>query len=126
MNPDGHQRGFAARGQTLQNFGVGREFRPAIDPHGFRRARQQENQANMGVLNDIGQPEDQLVAGPVRDEQRVGILNTDKPRPVPFGRDILISLGVCGGEQEKRRALDEVHARLVQLGPELMRNELAR
>ena len=64
----------------------------------------------MGILDDIGQSEDQLVAGPVRDEQRVCILNTDKPRPVPFGRDILIPLGVCRGEQEKRRAFDEVHA----------------
>ena len=65
---DGDDRGFAARGQALQKVRVGREFRGAVDAQGFGRAGQQEDEADVRVVEDVGQAEDEFVARPVGHE----------------------------------------------------------
>ena len=79
----------------------------------------------MRVVEDVGQAEDELVARPVGDEQGVFVLYADEAGAVALGRHVLISLRVRGGEQQERRAADEVDARLVERRPQFVRHEVA-
>ena len=122
---DGDDRGFAARGQAFENGRVGREFRGAVHAQGLGRAGQQEDEADVRVVEDVGQAEDEFVARPVGHEQRVFVLYADEARAVALGRDVLIALRVRGGEQQKRRPANEVDARLVERRPQFVRHQVA-
>src|SRR4030095_3907012 len=63
LHPDRHLRLLALNGEPLQELGVAHERGPPVDPKGVFAARDQEDQADVRVLHDVGEAVDTVVAG---------------------------------------------------------------
>ena len=75
---------------------------PPVHPHHFGNARDEENEAYMGVFIHVEVGLKQLVPGHVGKEQMVVIQNSDKTRLAAFGLCVASSLAVTGRHHQER------------------------
>ena len=82
---------------------VHEEAPPAVDPERLVAARDDEEQADLVVRQQVLERHEEPVALALGDQQGRGALDPDEPRGVPLGRNGRAAGGVNGREEQQGR-----------------------
>src|SRR5262249_31126860 len=125
-DPRHQHRGLISRAHALAQDRIDRKLGMSVDPECLFGAGDQEDQADLGIGDDVLHPEDQLVALAIGDEQRRRIFDCNETRSVALGRNVDIALGIGGGEEKQWRFSDELYRQRLELTPYLGRHQRMR
>ena len=93
LEPDGEQRGLAARGQALEHRRLGGERGAALNAQRLVGARHHEQQRHLGIGEDVLEAQDHSVALALGDEQRALVLDQHESGLVALRRHVGGALG---------------------------------
>jgi hypothetical protein len=124
LNPDqeaqlGHLAGDLAGTQQL---GIIDDLGLSIDAEGVAHPRNQEQQGDPRVVEQVGHGVREPVAGSLGQQQRAFVEHLDEARRIASRGDVQAAIGAGCGHAHERRVLDELPGQLVdvvaQLGPD--------
>ena len=102
------------RRPAVADFGVGGDVGGAVGAEGFLGAGDEEEQADGGVCEDVGERVEPVVASPVGDGEGVVVEDVDEARSIAAGGDVG-AIGALGGEGAEGAFFDEGAAVFVEL-----------
>jgi hypothetical protein len=114
VDPDRHLWPAAVDGARRQHLGIGGDGGPPVDPQRLVEPRHQEQQADLGLGNEVGQGVEPVVARQVAERQAPRVEHGDEAGRAAAGR------GVCpatrsGGQHEERALGDQVGGPAVEM-----------
>jgi hypothetical protein len=104
--------------------GIGGDPGRAVDPQGLFHARNEEQQADLGTGQQVGQRVDPPVSRPVGDHQGAVVEHLDEAGMIAARRDVGRALAVRRADHQERGPGDEVAAMAVQPGKRLLLGQL--
>src|SRR5678815_5244474 len=117
LDPDGDLGPLALRLEPGQDLRVADHARAPVDAQGVLAAGDEEDHPNVRVVHDVEVAVDAIVAEPVRDHQVRVVEHQHETGAVALGRDVAASLAARGGQQDERRAGDELPGCLLYTSP---------
>ena len=93
---------------ALKQLRIVDQRRPAVDPQRVVIARNDEQQPDARICDDVAQAVETVVAGTVRDRQRVLVKNFHEAHMVAARADIGAPVEILRAQAQERRAADEV------------------
>ena len=119
-------RGATLQGHRLQQPGLTSNEAATIDTEGFIDTRDDEDQTNVAIFQQVAMPVDALVAKSIRNRDGSGIEHLHHTRGISLGGNITVALGIGGGNHEVWRPCDELLDQRREVGGVLFGNRCAR
>ena len=121
MDDDGGDRRLALHFHLREQSRVCGNLRLAVDPQRLAHAGDQEDHADIRVLDDVDQAVDAPVSGPVGNGDGAVVDDMDEARRIALRRHVSRAVAARRGQDQEGRERDEVAAVLVQLRDRLLR-----
>ena len=102
LDPDREDRQPTTRRESVEQLDIGMQRRATVDTERLSGPRDDEQDPNLGLLENIGVAVDQTVPRTVGNQQRLGILDDDEPRCVALGGRVVVALPVRRAQDDER------------------------
>src|SRR5882724_5523281 len=106
LDADGEARHLAVHGQRGEQVGVACDARAPVDAQGLAARGDEEEQADVGIGEDVAHAVQALVARPVGDHEVRVVEHAHETRGVALGRHVAAPVGARRGQQHEWRVRD--------------------